>query len=230
MDKTRMRVLTQTLIVTLLALSSQPAFSDEVVEAQEIVDDAKLTFENFTADPNMGWFRDHIKNSKGVFIVPQLLKAGFIFGGSGGSGVMLSRDKSSGKWSDPAFYTMGSVTFGLQIGGQAAEVVLLIMTQKGMDAMLSTKFQLGGDVSVAAGPVGAGAQAATTDIIQFSRTKGVFGGLTLEGAVIAIRDKWNHAYYGKETSPLDILVKRTVRNKNAAALVQTVTKTAKGTK
>jgi len=165
-----------------------------------------------------------------VFIVPQLLKAGFIFGGSGGSGVMLSRDKSSGKWSNPAFYTMGSVTFGLQIGGQAAEVVLLILTQKGMDAMLSTKFQLGGDVSVAAGPVGAGAQAATTDIIQFSRTKGVFGGLTLEGAVIAIRDKWNHAYYGKETSPLDILVKRTVRNKNAAALVQTVTKTAKSTK
>ena len=142
---------------------------------------------------------------------------------------MLSREKSSGKWSNPAFYTMGSATFGLQIGGEAAEVVLLVMTQRGMDAMLSTKFQLGADVSVAVGPVGAGAQAATTDILAFSRTKGVFGGVTVEGAVIVIRKSWNNAYYGKEASPMDILVRRNVRNKHAAALVNAVTKTAKST-
>ncbi len=230
MDNTGMRMLTQTLIIVLLALSSQPAFSDEKAEAQEIVDKAKMTFENFTADPNMGWFRTHIKDTKGVFVVPMLLKAGFIFGGSGGSGVMLSREKKTGKWSNPAFYTMGSVTFGLQIGGEAAEVVLLVMTQRGMDAMLSTKFQLGADVSVAVGPVGAGAQAATADILQFARAKGAFGGLTVEGAVIGIRNKWNNAYYGKEVSPMDILVRRNVRNKNATPLVQSVTKTAKSTK
>ncbi len=229
MEKTRVRALTQALIMGIALLASKATWSDEVAKAQEIVDKAKISFKNFADDPNMGWFRTHIKDSKGVFIVPLLLKAGFIFGGSGGSGVMLSRETSSGKWSNPAFYTMGSATFGLQIGGEAAEVVLLVMTQRGMDAMLSTKFQLGADVSVAAGPVGAGAQAATTDILAFSRTKGVFGGVTVEGAVIVIRNSWNHAYYGKEASPLDILVRRNVHNKHAAALVSTVTKTAKST-
>ena len=216
-------------VAAVLAILSITAFAQEGKnERQELVNKAQKTFENFAADPNMGWFRNHIKNVKGIFIVPTLLKAGFIFGGSGGSGVLLGRDEKTGKWSYPAFYTMGSATFGLQIGGQAAEVVLLIMTRKGMDAMLSTKFQLGADASVAAGPVGAGAQAATVDILQFSRTKGVFGGLTMEGAAIAIRDEWNRQYYGKPVRPVDIVVRREVRNKAADPLRKTVAKTAGG--
>lgn len=198
------------------------AVAEELADAQVMVDDARGTFENFLNDPNMGWFRDHIKDARGILIVPKLFKAGFIFGGSGGTGVFLARDKDSGQWSEPGFYTMGSVSWGLQIGGELAEVVLLMMTQKGVDAMLSTKFQLGGDASIAAGPVGAGAQAATVDILQFARSKGVFGGLTLEGAVIAIRDKLNHAYYGRPVTPVDILVQRNVSNPGATLLVGTV--------
>ena len=177
----------------------------------------------------MTWFRNNVKNAKGVFIVPTLGKAGFILGGSGGTGVLLARDERTGQWSYPAFYTMGSGTIGLQIGVQVAEVVLMVMTKKGMDSMLSTKFQLGGDVSVAAGPVGAGAQAATVDILQFARAKGVFGGLTVEGAVIGIRDSLNNAYYGNPVRPVDILIRRDVSNTHANPLRKTLTKETKST-
>jgi lipid-binding SYLF domain-containing protein len=199
---------------------------DKNAEAQGIVDSAITTFANFRNDPNMTWFRDNVDQARGIMIVPRLLKAGFIFGGSGGTGAFIARDRETDLWSDPAFYTMGSVTWGLQIGGQVAEVVLLIMTQSGIDAMLSNKFQLGGDASIAAGPVGAGAQAATVDILQFSRAKGVFGGLTLEGAIIGIRDDLNNAYYGQPVTPVDILVQRNVSNEAAGPLIDTVSEGA----
>ncbi|NIR32423.1 MAG: lipid-binding SYLF domain-containing protein [Gammaproteobacteria bacterium] len=211
---------------TLFAVSHASA-REEAKNARETVESARKTFENFAADPNMGWFRDHVKDAHAVLIVPQLLKAGFIFGGSGGTGVLLAKD-ANGRWSYPAFYSMGSVTWGLQIGAEVAEVVMLVMTKNGIDSFLSTKVQLGGDVSVAVGPVGAGGQAATADIIQFSRTKGVFGGLTLEGAVIGIRDSLNHAYYEHEVRPRDILVRRDVSNAHAQSLIETVAKVAAG--
>ena len=96
------------------------------------------------------------------------------------------------------------------------------MTDKGMHAMLSNKFQLGADASVAAGPVGAGAQVATADILQFSRSKGVFGGLTVEGAVIAPRNEWNQAFYSKEVLPADILLKHQVQSAAADPLRKAV--------
>ena len=98
---------------------------------------------------------------------------------------------------------------------------------RGIDALLSTKVQLGGDISVAAGPVGAGAQAATTDILAFARNKGVFGGISLEGSVISPRHKLNQAYYGKEVRPVDILIRRDVNNPHAMPLISAVTKAAK---
>jgi lipid-binding SYLF domain-containing protein len=169
----------------------------------------------------MTWFRDNVKNAKAVFIVPSLVKAGFIFGGSGGNGVVLARDNQV--WRGPSFATAGSVSWGLQAGGSVAEVVMMAMTDKGKDALLSNKFQAGADASVAAGPVGAGAQVATTDIVQFSRSKGLFGGLSLEGSTIAVRDSLNQAYYGKKVSPVDILVKGDVTNPQAASLIKAVT-------
>jgi lipid-binding SYLF domain-containing protein len=210
----------------LLLASAVTQAEDKNAEAQGIVDSAITTFENFRNDPNMTWFRDNVDAARGVMIVPKLLKAGFIFGGSGGTGVFVARDRETDLWSDPAFYTMGSVTWGLQIGGQVAEVVLLIMTQRGIDAMLSNKFQLGGDASIAAGPVGAGAQAATVDILQFSRAKGVFGGLTVEGAIIGIRDDLNNGYYGQPVTPVDILVQRNVSNQAAGPLIDVVSEGA----
>lgn len=213
------------LFLAVLALSfSKPVSAEQNIDnLHELVNKAHTSLQNFISDPNMGWFRTHIKDAKAVFIVPQMVRAGFIFGGSGGSGVLLACDERTESWSDPSFYTIGSVSWGLQLGVEAAEMMLMVMTTNGLDSMLSTKFQLGADASVAAGPVGAGAQAATVDILAFSRTKGLFGGLTIEGAVITSRDKWNGTYYGQPVRPVDILIRREVSNVNATALRRTLT-------
>src|SRR5712691_8158935 len=180
----------------------------------------------------MTWLRDHVKDAKGILIIPQLLKAAFFVGGSGGSGVLLARDEKTGDWSDPAFYTLGSGSFGLQFGAEASEVVLLAMTQGGVKAMLDSSFKLGADASIAVGPVGGRVEGATAnlsaDILSFARSKGAFAGVSLEGAVVAIRDELNSAYYGKEVQALDILVKRDVHNNHAAALRAAVGKATSG--
>jgi len=215
------------LTLSALALGSAQAFASDTAkdkaEAEKTVNGAVTVLKNFAADPNMTWYREHVVKAKAVLIIPTLVKAGFIFGGSGGTGVVLARDEKTNTWNGPSFATAGSVSWGLQAGGSAAEVVMMAMTDKGKDALLSNKFQAGADASVAAGPVGAGAQAATTDIVQFTRSKGLFGGLSLEGSVIAVRDSLNTAYYGKTASPVDILISGSVKNPQANTLVKQLT-------
>ena len=200
-------------LACLLLATSLHASANETT-AEAIVDAATKSVNNFTIDPDMQWFRDNMSKAKGVFIVPQLVKGGFIFGGSGGSGVLLAKGKGN-IWSDPAFYTMGSGTIGFQIGVEVSEIILMVMTDKGINALLNSSFKLGGDASIAAGPIGAGAKAQTADILAFSRTKGAYGGINIEGAVIKIRQDWNTAYYRGETSPRSILVERSATNPHA---------------
>ena len=202
----------------LLSLATQAVRADDAGRAQALVDRAKDSLETFSIDPNMGWFRNNVVNAKAVLIIPSLVKGGFIWGGSGGSGVLLVRGSSGQGWTYPAFYTMGSVTFGLQIGGEVSEIVLMIMTENGVDALLASTFKLGGDISVTAGPVGAGAKVQIADILAFSRTKGLYGGLNVEGAVLKIRNDWNEAYYTRSVRPRDIIVSRSVSNTNADPL------------
>ncbi len=202
-------------------------------EQKELVEKSRMTLDGFLADSNMGWFREHMKEARGIFIVPQLLKAAFIFGGEGGSGVFLIKDNKTGEWSDPAFYTMGAGSFGFQFGAQASEVVLLVMSQRGVESLLTSTFKLGGDVSVAVGPVGAGIEGSTAmnlsaDLLSFARAKGLFAGISLEGAVIATRDEWNRDYYGKEVRPTDILVKQAVTNPQSADLKDALARAAEG--
>jgi lipid-binding SYLF domain-containing protein len=193
-------------------------------EQQALVDSAKASAKRFGADPDMSWFQENLNEAEGVLIIPTSIKGGFIIGGSGGSGVMLARNPVFG-WSYPAFYTMGSVTLGLQIGGEVQEIVLVIMTKAGRDAMLTNEFKLGADISVAAGPVGAGAKAQTADVLAYSRTKGgLYGGLNLEGAVIATREDWNRAYYGEDVRAVDILITGNISNPAADPLRDTVAK------
>ncbi len=187
-------------------------------DAQALVQKSSAVFQSFKADSNMTWFHNHVGQARALFIVPQMLRGGFIVGGSGGSGVLLARDTKTGQWSYPAFYTMGSVSLGLQIGADASEIILMVMTEKGLNAMLSTEFKLGADVAVAAGPVGASAKAQTADVLAFGRSKGAFGGVSIEGSVISPRDKWNSAYYGKPVGTVDILVRHTVTNPQADQL------------
>jgi lipid-binding SYLF domain-containing protein len=210
---------------SLLATACSSTSDQPGTEQRELVTKAQTTLSNFAADPDLSWFRNNVPSARGVLIVPTVVRAGFIFGGSGGSGVLLARDSAQG-WSYPAFYTLGSVSFGLLAGADVAEVILMVRSDKGMDAMLSNSFKLGTDVSVAVGPVGAGAQVATSDILAFSRAKGVYGGLSLDGSVITVRDSWNAAYYGREVRPVDILVSRVVVNPQADPLRATLTRVA----
>jgi len=199
------------------------AAADEAAEARVVVSNANRTFSNFIMDPNMVWFRNNLNKARGLLIVPKLGRGGFIIGGSGGRGLLLARDHESGRWSEPAFYTMGSASIGLQIGGDLSEVILVIMSKRGVDAMLSTKAQLGADMSVAAGPVGTGTRAATADVLSFARSKGAFAGLTVEGSIVEPDDTRNTAYYGKAVSPVDILVRHAVNNPQSDELVFNVT-------
>jgi lipid-binding SYLF domain-containing protein len=206
------------LAFAMIVAIDQPSFGQSPEEQQAMVDKAEGVLKNFAADPDLPWIRENAQKSYGMLILPNLVKGGFIFGGSGGSGVMMARDDDQADWSPPAFYTMASVTFGLQIGGEVSEIILLAVTKKGRDAFLTNEFKLGADVSVAAGPTGVGAKGQTADIFAFSRTKGLFAGLNLEGAVIAPRDSWNEAYYGATVAPSEILLKRTVSNDGAENL------------
>jgi lipid-binding SYLF domain-containing protein len=198
-------------------------------EQQKLVDDATTSMSNFMRDPDMSWLQQNINRAKAVLISPELLKAGFIFGGSGGRAVLVARDAQTGKWAGPAFYTMGTASVGFQAGVSVSEAVTLVMTEKGLNSLLSTSVKLGGDASVAAGPVGAGAKSdVVADFITFSRSKGVYGGLNFDGSVIGISNDWNEVYYNKKgILPPDILIRRSVQNNAADKLIAAVSGGAK---
>ena len=212
-----------------LNISSSLAASPSL-EAKKVVESSRLTLEGFMADPANQEFQKLIKKAKGVYITPSLLKGAFVVGVSGGNGVLLIRDKVPGKWMGPAFFTLGGASFGLQAGGEASEVVLLIMTDRGVKAFMRSNFKLGADANIAAGPVGGGVAAETAnlsaDILSFSRSKGLFGGLSLEGAVVKVREGMNEAYYGRKLSPSQILVGGRGSNAQAAGLLEKVSKAA----
>jgi SH3 domain-containing YSC84-like protein 1 len=205
---------------------------DTMLQARHLTEKAQQTLETFANSGEMAPFRSLIRDAQGVFISPQVLKGAFIFGASGGSGVFVARDRLRGQWAGPAFYTIGGVSFGFQIGGSASEIVLLAMTERGVNALLESSFKLGADVGVAVGPVGMGAAASTAnlsaDILSFSRSKGLYGGISVDGAVVKTRGDLNDAYYRTLTTPLDIFAKRSVANPHAGSLLETVARLAGG--
>ena len=222
------------LIIVMLSLCvvnlvfTSPIFGSETkVEAESLVDKSVAIVNSFASDPNLDWFRKKVVEAKALLIIPQNIKGAFLVGGSGGSGVLLANDVKSGTWGYPAFYTLGSVSFGLQVGGEASEVILMVMTDRGMETLLTSSFKLGADVTMAAGPVGGGATAKTADILSYSRSKGAFAGMAFDGGVIKTKDKFNEAYYyGKAISPTDILIRKSVTNPqadNLRAAVEAVT-------
>ncbi len=152
-----------------------------------------------------------ISRAKAIIIFPTMVKAGFFIGARYGKGFASVRSNESGEWSPPAFlYTAGG-SFGFQFGAEAVDLILLVMTQRGLEGLLSEKFTLGGDIAVAAGPVGRYAEAAADvfmqgEIYSYSRSKGIFGGISLKGTVINSDLDANLAYYGKPLTSENILL------------------------
>jgi SH3 domain-containing YSC84-like protein 1 len=185
--------------------------ANDAADAKALIDQAEATLKNFMTDPDMKWFGSHLQQAKGVYIVPKLTKGAFIFGVEGGNGVVLARDEKGG-WSEPVFYETSAASFGLQAGAQSQEAVLLIMTAKAVDSLLANKIKLGADGSVAIGPKGEGADTnLTADFITFTRAKGLYAGVSFDGALIRARDELNAAYYGQDVRPSDVIIAQKVK-------------------
>ena len=194
------------------------------MEEDQLVSKAHFTIQRMAKDKNIGpSIRNIIRRAKAVMIFPNVLKGAFFIGAEGGNGILIAKD-SNQNWGYPAFFTMGSASFGLQFGGQSQEILLLIMSNSGLTSILQNEVKLGGDLSVAAGPVGVGAGAATTtnlsaDIYSFSINQGAFVGASVEGAIIHPRQSKNKSYYGSEKATAEeIMLKGRYQNVQANAL------------
>jgi len=189
---------------------------------QSVVDDSRDLMESLLTDPDFSVFRRTVAEAKGVLIVPTLIKAGFIVGAEGGNGVLVARTPSGG-WSYPAFISMGAGSFGLQVGVEAQEVVFVLMTDKAVEAVISSEVKLGGDISFSAGPVGRGIEGSVTtaggaDIAAFSRSVGAFIGAAFEGAVLHERESYNAEYYQPGATAREIVQQGKWMNPGAQGL------------
>lgn len=175
--------------------------------------------------PDKGIPEEVLSNAKCILVVPDLVKGGFIVGGKHGRGVATCRTAKG--WSAPAFVSVGGGSWGLQIGVEGVDLIMLVMNDRGMQHLLSSKFALTGEGSVAAGPVGRHASAGTdwkmnTEMLTYSRSKGAFAGLTLEGAVIQQDDDSTVAIYGKKLRFRNILSGRVNIPESAAAFMEAI--------
>lgn len=201
------------LFVAVFALTGCRSAGEIGNEADQLVEKSRVTFQSMMSDTQYPGLVDMATRAKAIIIVPSLIRAAFFVGGRGGNAVMLSRDEQ-GQWSQPAFYTVGGLSFGLQFGGQASELVVVVMTEKGLRAIMERQVTLGGDAGLAIGELGQGVQAATgmglkADMYAFARSEGLYAGVSLDGSVISPRHTWNHHMYGTNATPRSILVNRT---------------------
>ncbi|WP_448578435.1 lipid-binding SYLF domain-containing protein [Thermaurantiacus sp.] len=202
---------------------SVPAAAKET--PQDIVDASAATLSTMLADSKMDWLRNNISRARGVMISPRIVKAGFIIGGSGGNAVLLTRG-ADGRWSGPAFYNLSTGSVGFQAGFSEAEAVTLLMTEKAVDKMMAGSVKMGGDLSIATGPVGGGAKSnVKADLITFTRAKGIYGGVNMTGTGVGTDASRNAEYWSKPgVTPIQILVERSVTpNPGADRLVKLVT-------
>src|SRR5580698_81367 len=178
-------------------------------DATDRLDNSTTVLHEIMGMPDKGIPEEVLQHAKCIAVVPHMVKGGFVFGGKGGKGVATCRTASG--WSAPAFITISGGSWGLQIGVEAVDLVMVIQNEKGMQKLLSSNFQVGADASAAAGPVGRHASAGTdwkldTEILTYSRAKGAFAGLTLEGASIRQDDDSRHAIYGGKVTTRALLL------------------------
>lgn len=208
MIATARRLVALSLLVLLAGCVSYEA--PPAVKAQQLVDRATITVQNFKTIPNLKAFREDLKKARAVVVFPQVLKAGFFFGGEGGNGVLVARN-ADGTWGQPAFYTMAAASIGVQIGVQDTEIVLVIRNEEALHAVIEDQAKLGADTGVTVGIYGVGLEASTTtavgpDVVAFANSKlGAYLGTSLEGAALLRRRDFNEAYYAAGAMPDDII-------------------------
>ena len=186
----------------ILALALHLGGGVAVAQHDEIerLESATAVFEEIMNAPDNAIPRAILERAEAVAIIPNTVKAGFIFGGHRGKGVISARN-ADGEWSQPAFLTLTGGSFGLQIGGQSVDLILVIMNRRGLEKLLQNEFKLGGDASAVIGPIGRDAEASTdlylrAEILSYSRTRGLFAGITLKGSTIKADRDANERFYG----------------------------------
>jgi lipid-binding SYLF domain-containing protein len=192
---------------------------------QALVDQAALAVQELLTTGDPAARRDAeglLRRARAVLVCPRVFRAGFVLGGEGGSCVLLGRD-AAGAWSSPAFYGLASGSLGLQIGVQDMQVMMLVMTGRGLAALMDSQVKIGADVAIAVATLGAGLEGATTaaggaDIVALARSRGLFAGIALEGSLLSVRSASNRAYYGREVGPRQIVLGMEVHNPGADPL------------
>jgi SH3 domain-containing YSC84-like protein 1 len=201
------------LLIAFGLLSS--SFSIAANEVNDRVVRAAVVLKEIAEAPDKNIPQDLLNKSACVAVIPGMKKGGFIIGGNYGRGVMSCRiDNGTGPWSAPSMFLLEGLSFGLQIGGQSVDLILVITNLSGLESLLDSKFTLGGDASVAAGPVGRSAAAETdawmsAKILAYSRSRGLFAGMIIKGGVIRPDKNANQVLYGKEVEPRNILLHKT---------------------
>ena len=221
-----MALIRSLLAVVVMLVSLSACYSGEEIgsEPERVMDRSSATAQRMFSDPDYAKLVELSTRAKGIMVFPDVLRAAFIFGARGGSGVLMVRDEA-GAWSGPAFYTIGGVNWGLQAGGQSQEIIIVIMTEKGLNAIMNRRATLGADLSVAAGELGTGLNAATgvglgADMYAYSRSSGLFVGISLDGSVIWPRTEYNEMLYGAGATPQGILFDKQFTSDRANALVE----------
>jgi lipid-binding SYLF domain-containing protein len=196
------------LLLTIVLCLTSLSWANGREDATQRLTNAGTVLDEIMAAPDKGIPQEVIDNAKCIAVVPRMIKGGFIFGGKHGRGVATCR--TSAGWSAPAFISVGGGSWGLQIGVEGVDLVMVVMNEQGMQRMLSNKFQVGGDASAAAGPVGRHASAGTdwkadSEILTYSRAKGLFAGISLTGAVVQEDEDSTRAIYHKMIPQRNIL-------------------------
>lgn len=200
------------LLLALFTMSASFSAADAKTPEQRITLATQL-LQDMKGQSDVEGLTDLLKDCVGVAIFPNVTKAGFVFGAEFGEGLLLRRAPGSTKWYGPSFLSVGGISLGLQIGVQSTALVLVIMDEAGLNALKKEHVNLGADVSIAAGPVGRRAGAATSSIYSYSMAKGVFAGVSLGGGTVDTDENANIAYWGKKYTPEEILQKRATSDK-----------------
>ena len=226
-------------LVLAAALALLPIAGRAQTEEQALVDRATLAVQEMFSNPTTQAMVDLMKRARGALICPRVFKASFFFGGQGGGCVLVGRSGSEGAassgapWSGPAFYGMGSGSFGFQIGVQDAEMIFIVLTDRGLRALLDSQFKFGANAGIAIATIGAGIEGSTTaalraDIVAFSQVSGVYAGIALDGTLISARSEWNQSYYGKPISAQQIVLNQDGQNPGAEPLKEMLSRFSTG--
>ena len=204
-----MRGTTSGLAVLVLALAVAPAAAQS--DEAERVSRATTVFEEIMEAPDAAIPRAVLDRAEAVAIFPNTIKAGFVFGGHRGRGVITALNRETGAWSPPAFLTLTGGSFGLQIGGQAVDLVLVVMNRRGLENLLRNEFKIGGDASAVVGPLGRDAEASTdiqlrAEILSYSRTRGLFAGVSIKGSTVRADEDANERFYNDRLSSEQIVL------------------------